>query len=455
MYFTQITTPGLGCFSYILGCPAAGTAVVVDPKRDVGTYLDISRQHGMAITHIIETHVHADHVSGAHELQAATGADIYIHASAPVTYLAKKVHEGDEFTLGTVHIQVVHTPGHTPNSISLLVTDTGRSPHPCMILTGDLLFIGDVGRPDLPGHEVMGQQVDDLYHSLYITLGALPDSLEVYPAHGQGSLCGRGMSAKGNSTLGYERVANPMLQFKEFESFKKNILSNMPMRPQSFSHIIASNLAGAPLLPCGATVEPALSLAEVETLRTQGAAIIDTRDTAAFGGFHIPGSLNIDATEPQLVNWLGTVLGADVPIILVLHADTDFAAIKNSLDRIGYGANVRGYLRGGMKTWAASGKYIATLPHISAHELKNRLKSAAPLTIVDVRTPAEREQRHIEGSVFLPFDALLKGPACPTVPDGDIVVLCHTGYRANIAASILQSRGCANIMVLAGGITAW
>lgn len=455
MYFTQITTPGLGCFSYVLGCPAAQTMAVVDPRRDIDAYLEISRRQGMKITHIFETHVHADHISGAHELQAASGAGIHIHASAPVGYTAEKINHGDTFTLGTVHIKVLHTPGHTPNSVSLLVTDKGRSPEPEMILTGDLLFVGDVGRPDLPGQEIMGRQVEDLYNSLYIVLGALPDSLEVYPAHGQGSLCGRGMSAKGNSTLGYERMANPMLQFKDFESFKKNILSNMPMRPQSFSHIIASNLAGAPLLRCDAPTEPALAPAEVDALRAQGVVIVDTRDGAAFGGVHIPGSLNIDATEPQLVNWLGAVLGAETPTILVMHDDAEFAAIKNSMDRIGYGGNVRGYLRGGIKAWVASRGDIAALPQISAKEIKKRLKDSIPPTILDVRTPAEWDQRHIEGSVFLPFDILLKDQSCSRVPEGDVVILCRTGYRANIAGSILQSRGRGNIQVLAGGITAW
>ena len=192
----------------------------------------------MQITHIINTHVHADHVSGDQELRLATGADIYIHESAPVEYKHKDLKEGDVFELGAAKIEVLHTPGHTPNSISLLVTDKARSEEPEMLLTGDLLFVGDIGRPDLPGAEILDEQVENLYKSLYVKLADYPDHLEVFPAHGEGSLCGRGMSAKKSSTLGYERRANPMLQFESFEAFKKNVMSAFPVRPKSFSHII-------------------------------------------------------------------------------------------------------------------------------------------------------------------------------------------------------------------------
>lgn len=249
MFFKQVTTPGLGCFSYLIGCPLAGRMAVVDPKRDIAVYLEEAHAHGMKITHIFDTHVHADHISGARELSRATGADIYIHESAPVEYEAKKLSHGDVFDFGAAHLQVLHTPGHTPNSISLLVTDKARSEKPQMILTGDLLFVGDTGRPDLPGEEILKEQIQNLFDSLNLTLGDLPDGLEVYPAHGQGSLCGGGMSAKPHSTLGYERLANPRLRLKDFEAFSQSILSQLPMRPQSFSHIIATNLRGAPLLP--------------------------------------------------------------------------------------------------------------------------------------------------------------------------------------------------------------
>lgn len=308
MYFQQIVTPGLGCFSYIVGCPGAGVAAVIDPRRDIDIYLDAAQKAGMRITHIFDTHVHADHISGARELARATFADIYLHESAPVEYAAKKVRDGDKFKLGNALLRVLHTPGHTPNSISLLVTDLGRSEQPGMILTGDLLFVGDTGRPDLPGEEILNEQIRNLYDSLHKTLGGLPDWLEVYPAHGQGSLCGKGMSAKPSSTLGYERLANPRLQLSDFEAFKADIMSNLPMRPQSFSHIIAANIKGAPLLETSDAARQALSPGQVDDLRAEGAVVLDLRPATEFGVGHIPGSINVDAGPAVAINWIGAAV---------------------------------------------------------------------------------------------------------------------------------------------------
>jgi glyoxylase-like metal-dependent hydrolase (beta-lactamase superfamily II) len=225
MYFKQITVPGLGCNSYVIGCPGAKEAVVVDPKRDVQDYMDISRDEGMKITHIIETHVHADHVSGNQELKSRTGAAIYYGEGTPVTFDHKELKEGDIIEFGMVKLEILSTPGHTPNSISILVTDKARANIPELILTGDLLFVGSIGRPDLAGAEVLEEQVKNLYHSLYEKVLRLPDYLEVFPAHGQGSLCGKGLSAKASSTLGYERQTQPLLQLPGFGAFHDQIAS--------------------------------------------------------------------------------------------------------------------------------------------------------------------------------------------------------------------------------------
>jgi glyoxylase-like metal-dependent hydrolase (beta-lactamase superfamily II) len=300
MYFNQISVDGMGCLSYAIGCPRAKAMAVVDPKRDIQDYLTIAREEGMQITHVFNTHVHADHVSGDQELRLATGADIYIHESAPVKYTHKGIKEGDTFELGAARIEVLHTPGHTPNSVSLLVTDKVRSEEPQMLLTGDLLFVGDIGRPDLPGAEILDEQVETLYQSLYVKLADYPDHLEVFPAHGEGSLCGRGMSAKKSSTLGYERRANSMLGFPSFEAFKAEVMSVFPLRPKSFSHIIQTNLQGAATLDA-CPIEKSLTPKQFEEMMADGAVIIDARDSAAFGGFHIPGSINI-GFEKQLAN---------------------------------------------------------------------------------------------------------------------------------------------------------
>ncbi|MBU4243361.1 MAG: MBL fold metallo-hydrolase, partial [Proteobacteria bacterium] len=306
MYFKQILTPGLGCFSYVIGCPAAREMVVVDPKRDVQDYLDISREEGMRITGVIDTHVHADHVSGAHELKSLTGCEIMMFETSPVRFKFTPLKEGRKLTIGNAGLEVLHTPGHTPDALSLLVTDFSRGEEPWLILTGDVLFVGDIGRPDLVGGARLDEQVSNLYNSLYVKLAKYPDHLEVFPAHGAGSLCGRGMSSKPNSTLGFERRHNPMLTFDNFESFRLAMSQSFPARPKSFSHIIATNAAGATLLercPIDLAMEPD----RFEQKMLAGAVVIDVRNTASFAGYHIPGSLNI-GFEPSLANWVGMVV---------------------------------------------------------------------------------------------------------------------------------------------------
>ena len=209
MYFKQITTPGLGCFSYVIGCPAAGEMIVVDPKRDVQDYLDISREEGMKIIHAVDTHVHADHISGTHELKSHTGCDIMVYETSPVGYDFTPLSEGQRMTVGNAAFEVLHTPGHTPDALSLLVTDLTRGDEPWMLLTGDVLFVNDIGRPDLVGDAKLDEQIQNLWNTLYVKFKKYPDSLEVFPAHGAGSLCGRGMSSKPSSTLGFERRHKP------------------------------------------------------------------------------------------------------------------------------------------------------------------------------------------------------------------------------------------------------
>lgn len=454
MFFQQFTTPGLGCFSYMIGCPLKGVAAVVDPRRDIAIYLETAKNNRMRITHIFDTHVHADHITGTRELARATGADIYIHESAPVGYEAKKLAHGDTFDFGGAAIKVLHTPGHTPNSISLVVTDVARSSEPQMILTGDLLFVGDTGRPDLPGEEILDEQVQNLFDSLNKTLGDLPDGLEVYPAHGAGSLCGAGMSAKPHSTLGYERSTNPRLRLKSFEDFKKDILSNLPMRPQSFSHIIATNLKGAPLLPLCEDGAPSLSVPQVEELAGQGAVLLDLREMLSFAAAHVPGSINVDASSPPAPNWIGTVVAPSSRLVLILNNNGEYRDRLTELRRIGYD-NVAGYLDGGIQAWMNAGKDINNIRFISPGELKQKLAGAKPPRVLDVRTAKEREGKKIDVSQHLPFDKLLADTTCPAGKDEESVVVCLSGYRSAIAASLLQARGCSNLSVLAGGMGAY
>jgi rhodanese-related sulfurtransferase len=346
----------------------------------------------MQITHIINTHVHADHVSGDQELRFATGADIYIHESAPVEYNHLALKEGDVFELGAAKIEVLHTPGHTPNSISLLVTDKARSDEPEMLLTGDLLFVGDIGRPDLPGAEILDEQVQNLYNSLYVKLADYPDHLEVFPAHGEGSLCGRGMSAKKSSTLGYERRANPMLRFESFEAFKKDVMSAFPVRPKSFSHIIQTNIQGAATLDA-CPMDKSLTPKQFEEMMNDGAIVIDARDSAAFGGFHIPGSINI-GFEKQLANWVGMVVEPNSEILLVVDDREDYDRMVTELHRIGYDL-IFGYLSGGIMAWLMSGRPVDQLEQIASQQLSEWLE-CSNIRIIDVRTPAEWNESRIK-----------------------------------------------------------
>jgi glyoxylase-like metal-dependent hydrolase (beta-lactamase superfamily II)/rhodanese-related sulfurtransferase len=451
MYFNQIVTPGLGCFSYVIGCPAAHEMVVVDPKRDVQDYLDISREEGMKITHVIDTHVHADHVSGAQELKSRTGCDIMVYETSPVSYAFTPLAEGDTLTVGNAGLEVLHTPGHTPDALSLLVTDFTRGQEPWLILTGDVLFVGDIGRPDLVGGAKLDEQVANLYNSLYVKLAKYPDHLEVFPAHGAGSLCGRGMSSKPNSTLGFERRHNPMLTFDSFEAFHLAMSQNFPARPKSFSHIIATNAAGATLLE-RCPVDLAMEPDRFEAKMLDGGVVVDIRNAAAFAGYHIPGALNI-GFEPSLANWVGMVVEPNADILLVVETRDDYKRMRTELHRIGYD-NIYGYLQGGISSWVYSGRPVDKLSMDSAQDLENCIGQGKPVSLVDVRTPGEVEHGRIPGAVHIPLGDILNGTFSLN-EDEHHIIYCASGYRSNIAASYLQRHGFWDVRALAGGFIAW
>ncbi|MBN2785795.1 MAG: MBL fold metallo-hydrolase, partial [Pontiellaceae bacterium] len=320
MLFQQFTVEGLGCFSYLIGCPQAGRAVVIDPRRDVDCYLEAARRNGVKITAVVDTHVHADHVSGAHELRHRVGADINMGAGSPVEFPFTPLSPGNRTTIGAVAIEVLGTPGHTPHAISLAVTDLSRGTIPQLLLTGDLLFVGGVGRPDLAGQELLEEQIAHLYHSLHHQLGRFEDYIEVYPAHGAGSLCGSGLSAKPSSTLGYERQVNPYLQLDQVK-FTALMRRERPPKPRNFDTIIAMNRHGAKLLDDLPTPHPLTAVQLDAARRDPGIAIIDLRESSAFGGAHIPGSLNIGMSA-NAPTWLGSVVDTGKDLVLIAN-DTE------------------------------------------------------------------------------------------------------------------------------------
>lgn len=449
MYFKQIVVEGMGCLSYLIGCPMAKVACVVDPKRDVQDYIDLARKNDMRITHVFETHVHADHVSGNMELKSRTGADICFMEGSPVTFDYKVIRENDIFEFGNAKLEMLKTPGHTPNAMSILVTDRSRSDEPWLVLTGDCMFVGDVGRPDLAGEELIEEQVDNLYQSLYRKLGNLPDSLEIFPAHGEGSLCGKGMSTKSSSTIGFEKRNNPVLNMDE-SAFKQTFSTGFPERPKSFTHIINTNKVGPPLLE-RCPISRDLSSAQVKTRIDSGATILDTRDTAAFGGVHIPGSINIGMAK-QTANWIGMVIDPEAELVMVVPDDDTYDAMVTHLHRIGYD-NIAGYLYGGIAAWQEAGFPLRHLWQISAETLKEKI-GGNHRRLIDVRTLAEWQTGHVKGAAHLPLTELLMGDL-DFSKDEEIIALCGTGYRGNIAASFLQGMGFAHVHSLAGGMKAW
>ncbi len=451
MLFTTCKVEGLGCYSYVIGCPKAGTACVVDPERHVERYLEIAQDAGVKITHIFDTHLHADHITGSAELARRTGATIYVHPAIEPGYAFVPVREGERFRFGSAELEVIETFGHTPNSISLAITDHARAPEPFGLLTGDLLFVGDIGRPDLAGPDLLEQQVRNLYDSLYTKLARFPDWTEVYPAHGEGSLCGSGMSAKPMTTLGYERRHNPLLAGMAFADFHRVMTAGFAIRPPNFAAIVNTNQRGPALLNQAAAFED-LSVLQVEQALADGARIVDTRAQTAFGAAFIPGSVNI-GMAPNSVNWLGMVLDAQTRIIIVADSPAAAHEAARRYRRAGYD-QIIGYLGNGVSGWALQGKPLDHLPQLTPASLKHVLKTYPDHATLDVRTSAEWNSGHIDGAIHVPITALIQG-GVDLHQNRHITVVCGSGYRSNIAGSLLKSRGYTHVFSLIGGMTAW
>jgi len=451
MFFKQFKVEGLGCYSYLIGCPANGTACVVDPERHVAQYLETAQENGLQITDVFDTHLHADHITGSAELATRTGATIHVHPATEVDYPYEPVHEGQCFRFGAAELEVIETPGHTPNSITLVVTDHGRSEEVFALLTGDLLFVGDVGRPDLAGEDLLETQVQALYESLYMKLSRFPDWTEVYPAHGEGSLCGRGMSAKPMTTLGFERRNNPLLKDLPFEEFRRIMTANFQIRPPNFAAIVDKNRLGPKLLSELATFAE-LSIRQVENAVRQGARIVDTRAQTAFGAAFIPGSMNIGMMSSS-VNWLGMVLDADNDIVVVADSATVAREAAHQFLRAGYDRLI-GYMDDGITSWALQGKPLNHLPQLTPVSLRHVLSKYPDHVVLDVRTDAEWQTGHIDQAIHMPISKLVK-TGIDLDKQRHITTVCRSGYRSNIAGSFIKSLGYDHVFSLIGGMTAW
>ena len=448
MFFKQFYLGCLAHASYLIG--SDGEAAVVDPRRDVDTYIDEAKERGFRIRHVIETHLHADFVSGHRELARRTGAKIYFGAKAGAQFDYVPVNDGDEIRMGDVVLRFLETPGHTPESVSILVVDRSVSDVPKAVLTGDTLFIGDVGRPDLLGSKMSAQELAGmLYDSLHDKLLALPDSVEVYPAHGAGSLCGRNISSETSSTIGQQRQFNYALKPMPKEEFVRMMTTDLPEAPAYFSRDVAINRGGASEL--GELPEPAaLEARDVETLQRKGATVLDTRSAAQYGTGHVPGSLHIGLSG-QFASWAGALVSPGTPMLIVAEDEDQVREARLRLARVGL-ENVAGYLAGGILEWDRAGLPLASMEQVSVEELKARLPEG--IRVVDVRRPGEWQAGHIPEAVHHPLNTIAQDTG-DLRKDEPVAVICAGGYRSSIATSILERKGFTRVTNVVGGMAAW
>jgi hydroxyacylglutathione hydrolase len=443
----------LGCLahaSYLVG--SDGIAAVIDPQRDVEIYLDAARQRGWRIQHIIETHLHADFVSGHHELAERTGAQIWLGEGAGASFSHTAVKDGDSVQFGNCRFDFLQTPGHTMESISIVMTDLADPARPKAIFTGDTLFVGDVGRPDLSATHTPQELAALLYSSLHDKLLKLPDDTEVYPAHGAGSLCGRQMSSERSSTIGKERLTNYALQARSSDEFVHLLTDGLPPRPEYFGRDVELNRQGAGALAEIPPPQP-VHAPDVFRLQAEGAIVLDTRPAMQFAVAHVPGSVHI-ALSGQYASWAARILGLDKRIILVGEDADHLRESQMRLARVGI-ENVKAYLENGIAGWIAEGYQLDYIPQISVQEFCELLeKEKGQIALLDVREPGEVEAGAIENSVRIPLGQLSSRTA-ELDRSKLIVVHCKGGYRSSIATSILRRAGYRDIANLTGGFDAW
>ncbi|MBI4609902.1 MAG: MBL fold metallo-hydrolase [Candidatus Rokubacteria bacterium] len=447
MIFQQFLNEEAGCLSYLVACGEAGEAVVVDPGRDrADDYLRLARKRGLRITHIVETHTHADHISGNRDLAAVTEAPIVLHQAAKAVFDHLAVRDGDEIRIGNVLLKVLHSPGHTPDSICILVTDRSRGNDPWFVLTGDTLFVGDVGRPDLGG----ARAAEEIYESLCRVLLPLSDSVEVYPAHGSGSLCGRVMSAKSGSTIGFERRFNPALQVKSKAEFVERLMAGLPPKPPSFEKIVGKNRG---LIPLEAAKPRPYTAREAWEAIARGACVVDVRDPATYGEGHVLGALNVRIESPQFGDRVGWFVPSGVPVLLMAQGPSDLERAVQGLARVGID-EVIGFLQWGMIEWRSEGLPTETVPQITVYDLASWLEERPDVVVIDVREPFEWLDGHIQGALHLPMrEAVERRGELP--PERPKAVLCAGGLRSSTVISTLKRHGLQGWYNVSGGMTAW
>jgi glyoxylase-like metal-dependent hydrolase (beta-lactamase superfamily II)/rhodanese-related sulfurtransferase len=446
MIFEQFYLGCLAHASYLIG--SEGIAAVIDPQRDVNLYLEAAAERGLRIAHIIETHLHADFVSGHQELAERTGATIYLGEGSGATFPHHAVREGDEIAFGKVGLHFLQTPGHTLESVSVVVTDREKGDAPAAVLTGDTLFIGDVGRPDLCETKTPQELARLLYSSLREKILKLPDETLVYPAHGAGSMCGRNISADRNSTIGRERRTNYALQPMEREAFVAMMTEDLPPRPEYFQRDVDYNRRGAAALESLAPLK-ALPPAEAQAMQASGAVILDTRNAMEYASGHIPRSIQI-GLGGQFASWAGAVLGLDRELILVAEDQKTAEEARMRLARVGI-ERVAGAVAGGVAGWVAAGLPLVATRQITVRDLHD---AGGEFAIWDVRRAAEWKSGHIVGAELHPLDSLAAS-AVNLDRSRSAAIHCKSGYRSAIACSLLEAAGFEHAVNVIGGYDAW
>lgn len=456
MVFETVQTEGIAQLSYLLGDDDSSTCCVVDPRPDVGIYLELARKHGLAITHIFETHIHADFMSGARELADRLGSHAKIFASGEedtdYDFDVEKVHDGDTFEFGSLRMTVRHTPGHTPEHVSYELADADDSDSPWGVLSGDSLFVGSAGRPDLLGDDQTDELTEKLFHTLRDYYLRLDDSVMLFPCHGAGSACGADIGERPLSTIGSERRNNSFLQYDDLKQFKEFVKSGAPPVPHHYPILKEINAEGPTPIGSAPSIA-ALPPKDFKKLIDGGhAQLVDTRQMLAFGGAHIPGAINI-GDRPELSVWAGDMLSYDKPILLVVEDETRLDWVLWRFAYVGL-TSFEGYLAGGMKAWENEGLPMTDLPQLPVLQLKNHQDD---FQLLDVRSSREFENGHFPNAKHH-FVAEMRDGI-----DGQLnldrkkptAVYCGSGYRASLAASVLQKEGFEKVYNVPGSIKAW
>jgi hydroxyacylglutathione hydrolase len=453
MLLRQFMIDGLGHLSTLIADESAGVAAVIDPRRDVDIYLDAARAADVRISHVVETHLHNDYVSGGRDLAALTGATHVIGAGAELAYGHQPVRHGDGFDVGGLRFSVLETPGHTPEHVAYAVADTTRAGEPLLMFTGGSLLVGAVGRTDLLGEANALPFARQMFRSLHDVILPHEDFVGVYPTHGAGSLCSTGISSTPSSTVGFERRHNPMLRPAEVDEFARALLAGQPAFPTYFARMRPTNQAGPRLLG-GQVPEPLpLAIDDVRGALAGEAQMIDLRAPAEHALAHVPGSLSIPSGS-SFGTWLGWVVEPERPLVLMLDDPADWDdAVRQAL-RVGY-EQIRGHVRGGFTAWAESGGAIESSGRLTVDQLATRLADPdrAPL-VIDVRQAAEYADGHVPGAWHIAAGTL-QDRLADLPPDRPIVTMCASGYRSSVAASLLRRAGFEDVAWVASGVPAW